>query len=129
VPRGDGNHVRDFIFVQDVAELYLIIAESLAQDHQLSGQIFNAGTNQPKVVRDIVRMVYEIAGASDKYGKVAEMFQERKTSGEIDVQFMSFDKVREYFKWEPKTEFKDGLKKTIQWYRKYLTSQSLSNSI
>lgn len=125
VPRSDGKNVRDFIFVQDVAELYLIIAEALSRDRKLSGQIFNAGTNQPKTVCDIVRMVYEIADAPEKYRAVEEAFQGRKTTGEIDTQFMDFDKLNKYFGWAPKTEFRDGLKKTIQWYRKYLNTQSL----
>jgi len=127
VPRSDGKHVRDFIFAQDAAELYLIIAEALSRDRKLSGQIFNAGTNQPKAVDDIVRMVYEIAGALGKYQKVEEAFQGKKTTGEIDIQFMSFDKLNEYFGWEPKTEFRDGLKKTVQWYRNYLNAQSLGS--
>ena len=127
VPRSNGKHIRDFIFAQDAAEVYLIIAEALSRDRKLSGQIFNAGTNQPKAVVDIVRMVYEIAGAPSKYKKVEKAFRGRKTTGEIDIQFMNFDKLNEFFGWKPKTEFSDGLKKTVQWYRNYLNAKSLGS--
>lgn len=120
VPRSDGRAVRDFIFAPDVAELYLIMAESLAGDRALGGQIFNAGTNRPVTVRDVVRMVYELADASIAYRKIDEAFQGRKTIGEIETQFMNFEKVRNVFGWAPKTELRGGLTKTVRWYRKYL---------
>ena len=124
IPRSTGNHMRDFLFVQDVAELYLIIAESLGRDRNLAGEIFNAGTNQPMAVSEIVRIVYDVAEASDKYQKIEEAFKGKNTIGEIDFQAMSFDKVNEYFAWKPKTEFRDGLKKTVRWYRRYLEARS-----
>lgn len=119
VPRSDGRQVRDFIFAQDAADLYVTMAESLACDRKLSGEIFNAGANQPVTVRDVVRLVFELADAPGGYQKLEEAFEGKETTGEIANQFATFDKVNRLFGWKPSTQFRDGLSKTVQWYRKY----------
>jgi CDP-glucose 4,6-dehydratase len=129
VPRSDGRHVRDFIYAEDVAHLYLVIAQSLAKNPKLAGEVFNAGTNQPKEVRDVVKKVYDIVGNQKAYDKVAQLFNGRQTSGEIDCQFMSFDKVNQYFGWKPQTEFDQGLKKTVDWFRKYLSNTEMKAAV
>ena len=45
--------------------------------------------------------------------------EEKKTTGEIECQYMDFEKVDKYFSWCPKHSFRDGLKKTIEWFRLY----------
>jgi len=42
------------------------------------------------------------------------------TQGEIDTQYMDYDKVNEYFDWSPNHDFDLGLEKTIQWFQDYL---------
>ena len=42
--------------------------------------------------------------------------------GEINNQVMHYEKVKKYFGWEPSTNFSDGLKVTINWYKDYLNS-------
>ena len=61
VPRGSGQQIRDFIFAGDVVDLYLRIGESLARDPEtFRGRVYNAGTNQPRSVRDILETVYRL---------------------------------------------------------------------
>ena len=45
-PRSDGTDERDFLYVEDVTKLYLIISEALSKDKKLIGEIFNAGTEE-----------------------------------------------------------------------------------
>jgi len=40
--------------------------------------------------------------------------------GEISVQFMSHQKVKEYFSWTPTIDLNSGLNLSIEWYKKYL---------
>ena len=48
IPRGNGEQVRDFIYIDDVIDLYIKISKKLADDPtSCSGEVFNAGTNSP----------------------------------------------------------------------------------
>lgn len=120
VPRGDGSQVRDFIFAEDVVELYLLIGEALAKNpRKLAGQVFNAGTNSPTSVREVLRLIYAAAGNKKDYEEVLAAMKRKKTTGEIDCQYMDFEKVNAYFGWKPRHSFEDGLKKTVAWFKRY----------
>ena len=54
IPRGDGSMMRDYLFVEDVVDLYLAIAENLSNDKKAySGQVFNAGSNINQTLNQI----------------------------------------------------------------------------
>lgn len=121
VPRGDGTMMRDYLYVSDVVELYLNIAENLAKDKKnISGQIFNAGSNKPKTVKQILENIFTNLGANSEYIRIIKDMKNTKTVGEIDCQFMDHEKVKKYFGWTPKHSFNDGISETIDWYKKYL---------
>jgi CDP-glucose 4,6-dehydratase len=119
VPRSDGTQVRDYVYVDDAVQLYAVIAESLAQNGALSGEVFNVGTNQPRSVREVVKKVFEITQQPEKYAEIEKLWANRKTTGEIDCQYMTFDKVNKFFGWKPEIDFDRGIRSTIAWYRKY----------
>ena len=121
IPRGDGSMMRDFLYIKDVVELYISIAEFLANNtKKISGQIFNAGSNSPKTVKEILECIFTIIGDMDEYNNVLQKMKNKKTVGEIDCQFMDYEKVKDYFGWTPQHSFNDGLLKTIEWYKRYL---------
>jgi len=121
IPRGSGDQGRDFIYIEDVVDLYIVIAESLAKNpEKYAGEIFNAGTNSMISVRSIIEDIFSIVGNDKALDKVKEQMIGKKTTGEIDCQYMDFEKVNKYFGWEPKHQFKDGIIKSIEWYKLYL---------
>jgi CDP-glucose 4,6-dehydratase len=119
-PRGDGRQVRDFIFVDDVVDLYLRIAEQLSnRPDKYRGEIFNAGTNTAHKVREVIEKIYTKCGNNYDLEIVLKKMEGRTTSGEIDCQFMGFDKVKCNFGWSPQYSLDDGLTKTIAWFEAY----------
>ncbi len=125
IPRGNGKQVRDFIYVDDVVNLYLMISQELLNNpKRISGEIFNAGTNSPVRTRDIIRQIYLLIGNKSDYKKVEEKMLGKQTSGEIDYQYMDFQKVNNYFGWEPEHSLNEGLEKTIEWFIQYLKQYS-----
>ena len=121
IPRGDGSQIRDFIFVEDVVQLYLVISEKLSRNPiKYSGEIYNAGTNKPLSVRKVIEKIYENIGNYKDLENVIKLMSKKKTIGEINCQYMDFQKVNQFFGWEPKHSFELGLDKTIKWYEKYL---------
>ena len=127
LPRGNGNSKRDFLYVKDVAELYCIIAESLSRDKShLKGEIYNAGTNEEKSVREVVENIFKILKNDIELEKIFEKLDNNSPilEGKIYFQSMDYKKVERYFRWKPKTAFLDGLNQTIKWYNDYLLSEN-----
>lgn len=121
IPRGNGQQVRDFIFIEDVADLYLRIGEDLAESpEKVRGQIYNAGTNTPRSVREVLETVYKLTGQDQAFQIILEMMKGKETVGEIDCQYMDFEKVNQDFDWSPKHSFEEGVAKTIEWFKGYL---------
>ena len=125
IPRSDGSMVRDFIFAEDVADLYMRIAIGLLNDpDKLRGQIFNAGSNDPINMRSILIKIYEELGNKKELERILLDMNGKKTTGEIQYQHMSFDKVFDYFNWKPKNNINAGLNKTIAWFKTYFEGQN-----
>ena len=118
IPRGNGENVRDFLYVKDVVDLYLIIAKKLfLNPKKLSGQIFNAGSNKPKKIKDIVKIIFTNSNKNKEYVKIQKAFKNKKAIGEIDYQYMDHKKAKKYFGWSPKYNFSCGIIETYKWYK------------
>ena len=125
VPRGDGSHVRDFIFVNDVVALYARIAEQTSSNPaRYQGCVYNAGTNEPRTVRDVVEAIFCKCNNTRDLEVVINQMTSARTTGEISVQFMDFDVVSQEFGWSPSTSFDKGLDQTISWFDEYLSSDT-----
>jgi CDP-glucose 4,6-dehydratase len=110
--RSDGSPERDFLYVDDAVSAYLAIAAELAVGHG-SGEAFNAGGERPHGVREVVDLIAELAG-----GAVVPDYQGKGSlDGEIDRQFVDSSKLRELTGWRPAVELRDGLRRTLDWYR------------
>ncbi len=123
-PRGNGKDTRDFLFVEDVAEVYEILARELTKNKKLSGQIFNAGTNEIFKVEDVIKKIYIKNKNKKDLLEILSKLPLRKTKGEIKNQLMTYEKLYKFFKWKPKTTFDKGLEKTINWYKKFFKNDS-----
>ena len=62
-------------------------------------------------------------GKENEYFLLEKAMLDKKTSGEIDCQYMDYEKVYSYLKWEPRFSFQQGLSQTIEWYRHYLENR------
>jgi CDP-glucose 4,6-dehydratase len=114
VIRSDGSPERDFLYVSDVAGAYLAIADALADGRGL-GEAFNAGWGEPSSVREVVELICELAGSEVEPDYRGEGVPE----GEIDRQYLAADKIREVTGWRPEVELRDGLTRTLEWYREH----------
>ena len=121
VPRGDGSHVRDFIYADDVVSLYARIAEVLSHEPaRFRGKAYNAGTNEPRTVREVIQMVFNKCNNPAALTMIEEQMRSARTTGEITVQYMDYDGVQRDFGWKPTTSFSDGIDQTIAWFQRFL---------
>ena len=119
--RGDGEAIRDFIHIDDIVNVYKLLSEKLYLfPKKYSGEVFNAGTNSPIKIKDMVKLIYLYKKRYDKYKKIIKNIKNNKTPGEISVQFMDFKKLYKNFKWKPKKNFEKSLPKLFKWYSVYL---------
>jgi len=115
VLRSDGSPVRDFIHVDDAVAAYMALAENLDKKG-VKGQAFNFGSNAPISVLDLVKRTIKISGSSmqpDIQGKGTP-------KGEISRQYLASEKAKRMLGWNARVSLDEGIKKTIDWYRRYL---------
>ena len=125
IPRSNGSLVRDFIYTEDVADLYMRIAISLSHNpDKLRGQVFNAGSNDPIDMKSLIIKIYEEIGNHIELERILKDMNGKKTIGEIQHQHMSFDKVFEYFDWKPQHDIDKGISKTITWFKEYFKNHN-----
>jgi len=108
--RGDGTHLRDYMYVSDAVGGVI----SLAENRELTrGEVFNFGTGIATSVVDLANMIVTLMGYE---GRLKPMIVGARTPGEIDRQYLSARKANELLKWRPEVDLKSGLAKTIKWY-------------
>ena len=114
VIRSDGNYVRDYIYVGDVAQAYLELAD-VSGVEGIAGEAFNFSNEAPVTVLEIVDEIAAELGISDIPPTVLNEAQ-----GEIKSQYLSSAKARERLAWNARFTLSQGLQMTIKWYRNLL---------
>jgi CDP-glucose 4,6-dehydratase len=122
VLRSDGSPERDFLYVEDAASAYLAIADGLDRD-DVRGQAFNAGGGRSYRVGDVVALIAELSGT----GVEPDIQGEGNPEGEIDRQYVDPTKQRETLGWQPAVELREGLERTMDWYREHPESLAPPN--
>ena len=118
VIRSDGQYVRDYFYVEDGAEAYMLLAERLAADRSLQGAAFNFSNEAQISVLELVQMILDLMASE------LEPDVRNEATGEIRRQYLSARKAREMLGWKPRFSLRDGLIKTIDWYRRMLVPGS-----
>lgn len=117
VIRSDGLAVRDYFYVEDGVEAYLMLAERLAADRSLAGTAFNFSLERPLTVLDIVARLTKLIGV-DLPPDIRN-----EASGEIRQQHLSAALARQRLGWQPTFGLEEGLRRTVAWYRDFLGVQ------
>ena len=103
---GNGTNVRDWIYVDEHCDAVL-----LALLKGKAGESYNISANNEIDNITIVKQILEIM---DKSEDLIEFVEDRP--GHDFRYSMDSTKISNELGWKPKSNFKDGLEKTIQWY-------------
>lgn len=112
VIRSDGTFVRDYFYVEDAVEAYLLLAEKMI-DHGLEGQAFNFSNEIQLTVLELVNKILALM-KTDLTPIILN-----QGSNEIIHQYLSAKKAREVLGWKPSYTIDEGLIRTIDWYREF----------
>ncbi|HBT41691.1 MAG TPA: sugar dehydratase, partial [Rhodospirillaceae bacterium] len=114
VIRSDGKYIRDYFYVEDGADAYMLVAEKLAENRELAGEAFNFSNELQLTVLDIVDMI------RTRMGSNLEPVVLNQTSNEIKHQYLSAEKARRVLGWQPTSDMESSIDRTIEWYRDHL---------
>ncbi len=111
--RSDGSPERDFIHVDDAVAAYLAIEHEVGAGGPAAGEAFNAGGERPHSVAEVLETIGEVSGRQIE----PEYHGTGSPKGEIDRQYVDSAKLRGLTGWRPQVELRDGLRRTLEWYR------------
>jgi UDP-glucose 4-epimerase len=109
---GGGEQIRDFNFIDDVVDAFLIAGAS----EQADGNFYNLGGIEPVSLKNLVKMMIKVAGS----GSFTEIpFPEERKKIDIGDFYSDYSKIKHELGWQPKVSLQEGLEKTFTYYKKY----------
>jgi UDP-glucose 4-epimerase len=103
IVHGDGEQVRDFLYIDDC------VAATLAALDAHENLILNIGSGRPTSVNEVVTALREVVPSP------IEVNKSPPRHGEIGRFWCSIDRARAALLWQPVTALRDGVRKTFDW--------------
>jgi CDP-glucose 4,6-dehydratase len=113
--RSDGSPQRDFLYVDDAVAAYLAIEHAVGAGGPAAGEALNAGGERPYSVAEVLETIAAVAGD----GLDPEFHGTGNPAGEIDRQYVDSSRLRELTGWAPAVGLREGLTRTLEWYRNH----------
>ena len=107
---GDGRQVRDFSYVDDAVDAMLTAAAS----DDANGGVFNLGADDPICLKELADLLVEINGAGE-YALVP--FPDDRKAIDIGDYYADYKHIRSTLGWTPRVPLREGLKRTLDFYR------------
>src|SRR5438132_5538946 len=107
---GDGLQLRDFTYVSDVVDAFLMAGSNDSSN----GQVFNVGAIEPVSLRELADLLIEAAGTGSY--RLEPFPAERKAIVDGSV-YADHRQLRRVLKWKPRVDLREGLTRTIEFYR------------
>lgn len=106
---GDGEQSRDFTYIDNVVAANLMAADAPAA--KVAGQMMNVATGSRITLNDTFRILRELTGYKGEpaYGPAR--------AGDIHDSLADIRLAGELLGYQPVVDFREGLKRTVQWYR------------
>jgi nucleoside-diphosphate-sugar epimerase len=113
-----GQQTREFNYVEDLADGFV----KLATVDGIEGQLFNLGCGEDVAIRDVVTMILDLMDnpIEPDIGALPDR------PNEIWRMYCDNTRAREQLGWAPKHSLREGLEKTIEWYRAELDGDGSS---
>lgn len=105
--RSDGKYIRDYLYVKDVVDGYLLLAESI---DKVKGEAFNFGSNDTLSVLGLLDLIQKTLNKKIKYQIL------NNAKNEIPYQSLDYSKIKKSLKWYPKNNIVSTIKIVSNWY-------------
>ncbi len=104
---GDGLQTMDFLYVEDLAEAYLLAAASDVTD-----EVFNAGSGIETSLRDLCQMLCTEAGRPD----IEPQFEPPRAVNPVTRRLAAVERARDAFGFSATTGLDEGLRRLVAWH-------------
>jgi nucleoside-diphosphate-sugar epimerase len=105
---GDGRQTRDFTYIDNVVQANLAACSA---PKGACGGVFNVACGERVSLLDILEIVYALAG------KRSDPVFEPSRPGDVRDSLADISRARDVLGYDPKVPFRDGLRKTLEWFR------------
>ncbi|RLE38947.1 GDP-L-fucose synthase [Candidatus Woesearchaeota archaeon] len=105
---GDGSASREFLYVEDAAEAIVLATEKYNKSEPV-----NLGSGFEITIKNLVKLIAELTGFN---GQIK--WDTTKPNGQ-PRRLLDVSKAKEEFGFKARVDFKEGLKRTIEWYRQH----------
>lgn len=112
---GDGSPTREFLYVEDAARGIVMAAERYNDPDPV-----NLGSSNEISIKDLTELIAELTGFK---GKI--VWDTSKPNGQPRRK-LDVSRAKERFGFESQTDFREGLKRTIDWYRAHRSPDAAS---
>ncbi len=102
---GNGKQTRDFVYVGDIVE-----ANVKALGAKVSG-VYHIATGKETNVKTVAALIAEAFGWKGTFGHGSTV------AGDVPRSCLNPSLAKKKLKWQAKTSIKDGVKKTVTWFR------------
>ncbi|HEX9018637.1 MAG TPA: GDP-L-fucose synthase [Anaerolineaceae bacterium] len=109
---GDGSPTREFLYVEDAAEGILRAAEAYNGSEPV-----NLGSGNEISIKDLANLIGRLTGFSGKF-----VWDTSKPNGQ-PRRGLDVSRAEQYFGFRAQTNFEQGLRRTIDWYRQARQAQ------
>jgi nucleoside-diphosphate-sugar epimerase len=106
---GDGEQSRDFTYIDNVVHANLLAADAPAE--RVSGRMMNVATGQRSTLNEAFKILCELTGYK------GEPAYAPPRSGDVRDSLADIDLASELLGYTPIVDFREGLKRTVEWYR------------
>ncbi len=110
IVRSDGTPTRDYVYVKDVVEGYILLAKNI---DKTQGEVYNFGSEDAYSVQNIIKTTQQALKTT-----ISCLFENR-ASHEIQHQHLDYSKATKQLNWKPRTRLKAILPQLYAWYRKH----------
>ena len=108
-----GHQLRDFTYVDDAVDAFLLVASS----DDANGKVFNLGGNFAISLKDLADILVEANGGG---GYISKEFPPDRKRIDIGDYYTDYSLIRSAMGWEPKVLLREALKSTLDYYKEHL---------
>ncbi|HFU76058.1 MAG TPA: NAD-dependent epimerase/dehydratase family protein [Arcobacter sp.] len=105
---GDGSTIRDYIYITDVADFFVLACLS-----KKTG-IYNLGYGKGHTINEIIKKIFQVTGL-----KTDIKYMEQDTFN-VKKVILNMEKTQEEIEWKPKVTLEEGLKMYYKWMHKQI---------
>ena len=110
---GDGSQLRDYNYIDDVVEAFIMVACS----DKFNGFVYNLGNENPLSLKTTAELMI---GQNGEGNYVFKAFPDDLKKIDIGDFYSDYSKIKNSLGWAPKIPFSEGIRRTIDYYRKNL---------